>query len=1177
MNAGLARLGEKTPNFELLLNSLRNTNCLMLMRPQCSIDPMTHHNFRTDGSSRRYLASAEVPWNAHLCMSPPLAADRRLFAAKSVGACVRKRAAFHLFGLLVFMGALLGVQPTGLFAQGKTPFANTLKPFTISPTSAKLNGMGVANGQPSEAWFEWGSAQPYPHRTKSVTIGEGYRTTFISEVLTGLTPRTSYRCRLVVSNAAGTVQGVAQSFTTGNTLWEVGANGTAFLVTGLSNVVAASGGDAHYAALLSDGTLFGWGYYMTKERYVSVTNVRPYPLINVGSVVSVASGANHTLVLRSDGRLGSYSGNYPDLGHYLNLFAVVPSGLSNVVAIAAGSYHDLAIAADGSISAWGFHRDDTLSYQSGGTSGPYRPVSVPSDLSDIVAVAAGSAHSVVLQADGTVRAWGWGGIGGRGRFGQAIVPVALSNVVSIAAGDWHTLALRADGTITAWGLNTSGQIKVPEGLSNVVAIAAGANQSVCLNADGRIQAWGALATPTTLSNVVSIAVGAGHILAVANSTPTALAQTNPGSANTEQTIALQGGDPDGDALRSRISSLPLRGKLFQYDAGKKGSLISQPDTLVTDVENRVIYAPETDGFGIAWSTFRFTVEDDKSRSAEAEVTINVNGNPRAFTQRPFRIHSEHAILSGSAVLNGLSGAFWFEWGPLGGSVSFTEPKPFWTGSRLSWVTAEVGGLVDGGIYNCRLVVSNAAGVHRGYIRLFTAGGEVALWGINDSRYLVPSGLTNVVAAAGYHHTTALRSDGTVVSWGGVIREPSGLSNVVSVACGAEYTIALQADGTLVGWGYPTNALVPPNCINMIAIASGRSHVIALKQDGTVMSWGHYMWGEAAVAPVGLSNIVAVAAGSMHSLALTIDGTVFGWGKVPHPSPGSPFGFDQDKVPKGLTNVVGVAAGATHNLALLSNGKVVGWGDNDYWQCVVPSSLSNVVEIAGGWRYSMALRRDGTVMTWGYGSNVVAGLRDVAVLAGGNVHNIAIGKNMAPSVSRIAVSGPANRELLVSLGASDLNADGLALRVTTLPVGGGLYQCVEGMRVPIIDANSSVADANNRVVFVPDMNWYGNTSFEYMANDGDISSAPGQVRISIRPPVAPVILGWGMATNGFFVTFTGDSNTIYHIWTSINLVQWACVGEPPQTGKGHYSFWDESAWMANRRFYRISTRCPGLTP
>ena len=69
---------------------------------------------------------------------------------------------------------------------------------------------------------------------------------------------------------------------------------------------------------------------------------------------------------------------------------------------------------------------------------------------------------------------------GANYYGQTNVPSGLSNVVAIAAGSSHSLALTAEGRVVGWGASNYGQTTVPSGLTNVVAIAAGADYSLAL-------------------------------------------------------------------------------------------------------------------------------------------------------------------------------------------------------------------------------------------------------------------------------------------------------------------------------------------------------------------------------------------------------------------------------------------------------------------------------------------------------------------------------------------------------------------------------------------------------------------------------------------------------------------------------------------------------------------------
>jgi len=171
----------------------------------------------------------------------------------------------------------------------------------------------------------------------------------------------------------------------------------------------------------------------------------------------------------------------------------VPSDLTNVVAIAAGAYHSLALKADGTVSAWGLNNRGQCA--------------VPSDLSNVVQVAGGFLTSLALKADGSLVAWG------ASFYGEGWVP-ALTNIVQIAAGHYFNLALLDDGRVIAWGLNDYGQTAVPGGSDRVVDIAAGSLHGLALRGNGMAVGWGVYflyppMTPYEPATVVSAAVPAG--------------------------------------------------------------------------------------------------------------------------------------------------------------------------------------------------------------------------------------------------------------------------------------------------------------------------------------------------------------------------------------------------------------------------------------------------------------------------------------------------------------------------------------------------------------------------------------------------------------------------------------------------------------------------------------------
>jgi hypothetical protein len=58
-------------------------------------------------------------------------------------------------------------------------------------------------------------------------------------------------------------------------------------------------------------------------------------------------------------------------------------------------------------------------------------------------------------------------------YGQTTVPSSVTNVVAVAAGYNYCLALKADGTVVAWGGNDFGQINVPASASQLPSTAMG--------------------------------------------------------------------------------------------------------------------------------------------------------------------------------------------------------------------------------------------------------------------------------------------------------------------------------------------------------------------------------------------------------------------------------------------------------------------------------------------------------------------------------------------------------------------------------------------------------------------------------------------------------------------------------------------------------------------------------
>jgi alpha-tubulin suppressor-like RCC1 family protein len=458
-----------------------------------------------------------------------------------------------------------------------------------------LRGVVVA-AVPGFAWFEWGLIGNYDNITPAMPVAGNDSVQPVTALVTGLPARANFQCRLVVSNEFGLAYGSPVWFTSGQHMFGWGSNGNGQLnvPAGISNAVFAACGWYNSFAIRADSTAIGWGWNGSGQAT---------PPAGLTNAVEIAAGYYHGLALKSDGTVVAW-GN--DSWGQTN----VPAGLSNVVDISAGYTHSMALTSGGTVVTWGQF-------------GSAIQTNVPPGLSNVVAIDGGLFADIALKADGTVVSWGTDNGGG-----ETVIPAGLMNVVAIAAGEYHCLALKSDGTVVAWGSNSSGQSTVPSGLSNVVAVAAGGSQSVALKADGTVVAWGSTSisfgdSGIVATNFISFAAGAGHIMALGNLLPHATNQVFVGLVGQDLTLTLSGSDPDNDPLAWRIVSLPAIGTLYQWTPGGRGPAIAIPGTMVTDLQARLIFAPESGLTGWPYTTFTFVVNDGEDDSPLATNTVNM--------------------------------------------------------------------------------------------------------------------------------------------------------------------------------------------------------------------------------------------------------------------------------------------------------------------------------------------------------------------------------------------------------------------------------------------------------------------------------------------------------------------------------------------------------------------------
>jgi alpha-tubulin suppressor-like RCC1 family protein len=251
-------------------------------------------------------------------------------------------------------------------------------------------------------------------------------------------------------------------------------------------------------------------------------------------------------------------------------------------------------------------------------------------------------------------------------------------------------------------------------------------------------------------------------------------------------------------------------------------------------------------------------------------------------------------------------------------------------------------------------------------------------------------------AAGYYHSAAIKTDGTLWIWGrneeyqlGIplpnpypqtpVTTFAGGTNWKQVSCGKEHTAAIKTDGSLWTWGTNSDGRLGINNTDLKitpvttfaggtdwkSVAAGSNHTAAIKTDGTLWVWGLASSGRLGTndttpnrnTPVttfaGGNNWKQVSAGHVHTGAIKTDGSLWVWGSDDFNVLGRNGGGNQN-VPvttfAGGTNWKQVFAGRQHTAAIKTDGTLWGWGSSSQGQLGINNndgSNTPVTTFAGG--------------------------------------------------------------------------------------------------------------------------------------------------------------------------------------------------------------------------------------
>ena len=316
-------------------------------------------------------------------------------------------------------------------------------------------------------------------------------------------------------------------------------------------------------------------------------------------------------------------------------------------------------------------------------------------------------------------------------------------------------------------------------------------------------------------------------------------------------------------------------------------------------------------------------------------------------------------------------------------------------------------------------------------------GNLWLWGDNyygnigdntteTQRYTpvtTSAGGANWKQVDGGYHTAAIKTDGTLWTWGRnvsgqlgdnttterqtPVTTSAGGANWKQVAGGFAHTAAIKTDGTLWTWGINDSGHLGDNTTvtrsipvttfaggtNWKQVDCGTNHTAAIKTDGTLWTWGYNNNGQLGTnntttrsTPVttfaGGTNWKQVAGGSYHTAAIKTDGTLWVWGLGTSGHLGDNTATTRSTPVTtflGGTNWKQVACGGDHTVAIKTDGTLWTWGNNGSGRLGDNTAINrstpvttfaggtNWKQVAGGSYHTAAIKTDGTLWTWGRGT------------------------------------------------------------------------------------------------------------------------------------------------------------------------------------------------------------------
>jgi alpha-tubulin suppressor-like RCC1 family protein len=820
----------------------------------------------------------------------------------------------------------------------------------------------------------------------------------------------------------------------------------------------------HSLGLKSNGTLWSWGYNNSGQLGDGSTTNSSVP-IQIGTDADwkiISSGYNSSYAIKNNGTLWAWGLNsYGQHGNGNTANSLIPRQIGSAtdwIAISVGDYHVLALKSNGTLWAWGLN--DIGQLGNGNNTNSNIPTQIGTN-ADWASVRVGHDQSTAMKRDGSVWTWGFNIEGqlGDGTTVSKNVPtrITLTDIAKwpITMFSGHNFVLKNDGSLWSWGYNYYGQLGdgttvdkyVPTKMGTEIDwrdVASGGYHSMAIKNNGSLWSWG---------NDLFGQLGQGTDFNFSPSEAKPIARiyisdrSNYCSGGSLTLTASEG-------LSYNWSTAATTRSITVNTSGTYDGRVYYPMGDFANLEPVVIPARQNTTLSTTGSMTVNRLEDLKTYKltvpSATATTYQWYNNGTAI---PGATKNSFVPLKNGSYSVTLSNTF----GCVSSSISQTvtyalsetlTPSAVFAGTQSSFMIKPNGTLWAWGInINGQLGIGNKinqsiavqVGTASDWKMVDGSGsftiaikkdGSLWAWGFNGSSGYLGIGDATIteslvpiqVGAAtdwesisvGFNHIIALKTNGTIWSWGYNFNGQLGNGNTTtlisptqigtdtdwgSITTGGNSSYAIKNNGSLYAWGQNSSkqlgdgTTVSKNIPTLIGnstdwgmIKGSNFSVLALKTNGSLWAWGLNSDGqlgngtlENISEPIQIGtdlNWTNISLSINHGFALKANGTIWSSGdnfsgQLGQGNTTNSTSFAQIGSSNSWRSL---ALGNTYSLALDNLNNLYSWGDNVSGQLgkgntyiAVPRQVGNDFnweKVFSGVVHSAAIKKDGSLWMWG---------------------------------------------------------------------------------------------------------------------------------------------------------------------------------------------------------------------